>query len=52
MLQDGKFTNKPLVINFEDTGVTIKPAGSIENQNDKIDVYKRVLICLAKRIFF
>ena len=51
MLQDGKFTNKPLVINFEDTGVTIKPAGSIENQNDKIDVYKRVLISLAKRIF-
>lgn len=52
MLQDGKFTNKPLVINFEDTGVTIKPAGSIENQNDKIHVYKRVLIYLAKRIFF
>lgn len=52
MPQDGKFTNKPLVINFEDTGVTIKPACSIENQNDKIDVYKRVLIYLAKIIFF
>lgn len=52
MPQDGKFTNTPHITNFGDTGVTIKPACSIENQNDKIDVYKKVLICLAKRIFW